>query len=68
MVGKRYLAYPFEHASSRDDNITQRLRAMASAPPGLHENLAIIGALRLYLDLINLFLMLLRIFGGGRRN
>ena len=27
---------------------------------------AILGALSLYLDFINLFLMLLRIFGGGR--
>jgi FtsH-binding integral membrane protein len=27
---------------------------------------AISGALRLYLDFINLFLMLLRIMGGGR--
>ena len=26
----------------------------------------IIGALQLYLDFINLFLMLLRLFGGGR--
>jgi FtsH-binding integral membrane protein len=27
---------------------------------------AILGALKLYLDFINLFLMLLRIFGSGR--
>jgi FtsH-binding integral membrane protein len=27
---------------------------------------AILGALKLYLDFINLFLMLLRIFGAGR--
>jgi FtsH-binding integral membrane protein len=27
---------------------------------------AVMGALRLYLDFINLFLMLLRIFGNGR--
>ena len=27
---------------------------------------AVMGALRLYLDVINLFLMLLRIFGNGR--
>jgi FtsH-binding integral membrane protein len=47
---------------------TQRLRVMAtSAPPGLQENFAVIGALTLYLDFINLFMMLLRIFGGGRR-
>lgn len=35
----------------------------ASAP-----KLAIMGALSLYLDFINLFIMLLRVFGGGRRN
>ncbi|MVN19913.1 Bax inhibitor-1/YccA family protein [Mucilaginibacter arboris] len=29
--------------------------------------MAIMGALTLYLDFINLFLMLLRVFGGGRR-
>jgi len=29
---------------------------------------AILGALALYLDFINLFIMLLRLFGGGRRN
>jgi FtsH-binding integral membrane protein len=46
---------------------TQRLRALASSPPGLQENLAVMGALMLYLDLINLFLMLLRIFGGNQR-
>lgn len=34
----------------------------ASAP-----KLAIMGALSLYLDFINLFIMLLRVFGGGRR-
>ena len=31
------------------------------------EKAAVIGALHLYLDFINLFLFLLRIFGGGRR-
>jgi FtsH-binding integral membrane protein len=47
---------------------TQKLRAMAvSAPPGLQQNFAVIGALMLYLDLINLFLMLLRLFGDRRR-
>ncbi|MDB4999525.1 MAG: Inner rane protein YbhL, partial [Mucilaginibacter sp.] len=29
--------------------------------------MAIMGALTLYLDFINLFLMLLRVFGGGNR-
>jgi FtsH-binding integral membrane protein len=45
---------------------TQKLKSYANAPQ-LRENLAIIGALALYLDFINLFLMLLRLF-GGRRN
>ena len=31
------------------------------------ENVAVIGALALYLDFINLFLFLLRIFGDRRR-
>jgi uncharacterized protein len=44
---------------------TQRLKAFASAPE-LRENLAVYGALMLYLDFINLFLMLLRLFGGRR--
>jgi len=42
----------------------QRLKAMAAATPEGHvENLAIIGALRLYLDFVNLFLFLLRFMG-----
>ena len=45
----------------------QKLKAMATAD-GPTENYAIIGALALYLDFINLFLFLLRIFGGNRRN
>lgn len=45
-----------------------RLRAMALAmPEGQIGSYAIVGALALYLDFINLFLMLLRIFGGRRR-
>lgn len=32
------------------------------------ERLAVYGALTLYLDLINLFLFMLRLFGGGSRN
>lgn len=47
---------------------TQKLRRWAhAAPAGMQENFAIIGALHLYLDFVNLFLMLLRIFGGNRR-
>jgi FtsH-binding integral membrane protein len=45
---------------------TQKLKAYATAPE-LRENLAVFGALALYLDFINLFLMLLRLFGGGDR-
>jgi FtsH-binding integral membrane protein len=45
-----------------------RLRAMALALPGGQVGAyAIMGALTLYLDFINLFLMLLRIFGDRRR-
>jgi hypothetical protein len=46
----------------------QRLKAMALATPdGQSGSYAIVGALTLYLDFINLFLMLLRLFGGRRR-
>lgn len=45
---------------------TQKLKTLATAPQ-LRENLAVIGALALYLDFINLFLFMLRIFGGNRR-
>lgn len=50
---------------------TQKIKNMAhTQPAGLDGDVvrkgAIIGALALYLDFINLFLMLLRIFGGGR--
>lgn len=47
---------------------TQQVRRMAAAnlEPALADKLATMGALNLYLDFINLFLFLLRIFGGGR--
>jgi len=50
---------------------TQHIKNMAlSQPDGLEAAVirkgAILGALKLYLDFINLFLMLLRIFGGNR--
>jgi hypothetical protein len=48
----------------------QSLKAMRShgfANAETAEKLAIFGALRLYLDFINLFISLLRIFGGARR-
>jgi FtsH-binding integral membrane protein len=46
---------------------TQKLKSYATVTGPMQENLAIIGALALYLDFINLFLMLLRLFGGDRR-
>ncbi len=46
----------------------QRLKAMALAVEGGHASqYAIVGALALYLDFINLFLFLLRFLGGRRR-
>jgi len=50
---------------------TQDIKNMALAQPadidaGAVRKGAILGALKLYLDFINLFLMLLRIFGSGR--
>ncbi len=47
---------------------TQQVKRMAAAnlDPSLADKLATIGAMNLYLDFINLFLFLLRIFGGGR--
>ena len=50
---------------------TQKIKNMAlTQPAGMDGDVvrkgAILGALALYLDFINLFLMLLRIFGGGR--
>lgn len=46
----------------------QRLKAMALAlPSGATGSFAVVGALSLYLDFINLFLMLLRFTGDRRR-
>ncbi len=45
----------------------QRLKAMATAlPEGQTGSYAVVGALSLYLDFINLFLFLLRFLGGRR--
>lgn len=46
---------------------TQRLKAIHESNPEAPEQLAIVGALSLYLDFINMFIMLLRIFGNQRR-
>jgi FtsH-binding integral membrane protein len=45
----------------------QKLKQMATVTGPMQENVAVIGALALYLDFINLFLFLLRIFGDRRR-
>ena len=46
----------------------QRIQAgQLVAWTGSVEKAAVLGALRLYLDFVNLFLFLLRLFGGGRR-
>lgn len=49
---------------------TQQIKRLAagSYEPQLADKLATMGALNLYLDFINLFLFLLRIFGGGSRD
>ena len=46
---------------------TQRLQRLF-ASGAFHANMPIFGALTLYLDFINMFLFLLRIFGGRRQN
>jgi FtsH-binding integral membrane protein len=46
---------------------TQKLKRLATAAGPQSENVAVIGALQLYLDFINLFLFVLRLFGGRRR-
>ncbi len=47
---------------------TQQVRRMAEAnlDPAMTDKLATMGAMNLYLDFINMFLYLLRIFGGSR--
>ena len=47
---------------------TQQVKKLAAAnlEPALADKLATMGAMNLYLDFINLFLFLLRIFGGSR--
>ena len=47
---------------------TQQIKQLSQAnlDPALADKLATMGALNLYLDFINLFLFILRIFGGGR--
>lgn len=48
------------------DTQTVKRLAAANLDPQLADKLATMGALNLYLDFINLFLFILRIFGGSR--
>lgn len=50
------------------DTQTVKRLAAANLDPALTDKLATMGALNLYLDFINLFLYLLRIFGGSDNN
>lgn len=45
---------------------TQKLKEMQMRQPNAPDQMAILGALKLYLDFINMFIMLLRIFGNRR--
>ena len=45
---------------------TQQLKKIGNSKAASMEQLAVLGALKLYLDFINLFLLLLRIFGRRR--
>lgn len=49
---------------------TQQVKRLAASnlDPAMTDKLATMGALNLYLDFINLFIFLLRIFGGGSRD
>lgn len=55
----------FTGLTAWDTQMVKRLAA-SNLDPQLTDKLATMGALNLYLDFINLFLFLLRIFGGGR--
>ena len=55
----------FTGLTAWDTQMVKRLAA-ANLDPHMDDKLATMGALNLYLDFINLFLFLLRIFGGGR--
>ena len=55
----------FTGLTAWDTQMVKRLSA-ANLEPQMADKLATMGALNLYLDFINLFLFLLRIFGGNR--
>jgi FtsH-binding integral membrane protein len=56
----------FSGLTAYDMQSLKRLRASGTVNADNDEKLAIFGALRLYLDFINLFISLLRIFGNSR--
>ncbi len=58
--------FVFSGLTAYDIQALKRIYESASLTPEMYEKVAILGALRLYLDLINLFLSLLRIFGRRR--
>jgi len=47
-------------------DVQKIVRTYSAVPSSRRENAAVLGALSLYLDFINLFLMLLRLFGNRR--
>ena len=58
--------FVFSGLTAYDMQALKRIYDSASLSPEMYEKVAILGALKLYLDLINLFLSLLRIFGRRR--
>ncbi len=57
----------FAGLTAYDMQSLKRIGAQAAGDADATQKLAIFGALRLYLDFINLVISLLRIFGGARR-
>jgi hypothetical protein len=57
----------FSALTAYDMQRLKRMNAQGFANADSAEKLAIFGALQLYINFINLFISLLRIFGGGRR-
>ena len=56
----------FAGLTAYDTQYLKNIFNNTSLAPEQYEKIAIVGALKLYLDLINLFLMLLRLFGRRR--
>jgi len=58
--------FVFSGLTAYDTQLLRRLYEFTELDGEQYEKLAIVGALRLYLDLINIFLSLLRLFGRRR--